>query len=122
MTREQEIEKHMKLLQISREEAEQLYNDDHSDEVLPEVAEMETKAKQLKRRYEGDTKARKPAQRTSKPDEEKIRLVQILNACLRDCGEVEKVNIANQQKEITFSVGENEYSVTLTRHRKKKEG
>jgi len=122
MTKEQEIKKHMELLKISREEAEQLYNDDHSDEVLPEVAEMETKAKQLKRRYEGDTKARKPAQRTLKPDEEKIRLVQILNACLQACGEVEKVNIANQQKEITFSVGENEYSVTLTRHRKKKEG
>lgn len=33
---------------------------------------------------------------------------------------IEFVSVVNNQKEITFSIGENDYSLTLTKHRKKK--
>lgn len=122
MTREEEIKNNMKLLNISYEEATQLYEDDHSDEILPEVQEMETKAKELKRRYEKDTsKTRKPAQRTIVLDAQKIALVQIITERLNAYG-VSNLCVVNQQKEVAFSIGEDEYSVTLTKHRKKKKG
>jgi hypothetical protein len=101
---------------VTREEAE-------------EMAEMEIKAKKDCRRYEVDTtKERKTATREKKVDEEKLRLVELLNYCLLEPSAVdddlpfriENVSVVNDQKEIVFNVGENDYSLTLTRHRKKK--
>ena len=48
MDREKQIQKYMEKLQITRAEAEQLFDDDNSNEVLPEVAEMEKKAKKMR--------------------------------------------------------------------------
>jgi hypothetical protein len=119
MTREQEIENNMKLLQISREEAEQLYDDDHSDEVLPEVAEMEKKAKSMKRRYETDkTAERKKSTRTPKIDTEKVEIINTIAEMLV----ADELKITNIQREITFKIGENDYSLVLTKHRKNKQG
>jgi hypothetical protein len=119
LTREQEIENNMKLLQISREEAEQLYDDDHSDEVLPEVAEMEKKAKSMKRRYETDKIAeRKKSTRTPKIDAEKVEIINTIAKMLA----ADELKITNIQREITFKIGENDYSLVLTKHRKSKKG
>jgi hypothetical protein len=119
MTKEQEIENNMKLLQISREEAEQLFEDDHSDEVLPEVAEMEKKAKSLKRRYENDKTAdRKKSTRTPKIDAEKVEIINAIAEMLV----ADELKITNIQREITFKIGENDYSLVLTKHRKPKQG
>ena len=84
-----------------------------------EMAEMEIKSKKDCRRYEGDTKKRKTANRTVKIDEEKIEIIKILATAISG-GNMSLVTITNQQREITFSIGENDYSVTLTKHRKKK--
>ncbi len=123
MTKEQEITRNMKLLGLNREEAEKLYIDDHSDEVLPEVQEMENKAKKMGRRYEKSDKTRKPAQRNIKPDFDKQALVNYLYNSLQSVGglNVYSVEIKNPQKEITFLMNGQEYSVSLTRHRPKKE-
>lgn len=128
MTREQEIQHHTKQLKISREEAEQLYEDDHSDTVLPEVAEMEAKAKKLKRRYEGDTTKRAGGGRTQKIDSDKVEIIQTIAKNLTRCvfdqrplKEPHNITIKNPQQEVTFYVGEDFYSVTLTKHRKARE-
>lgn len=100
---------------VTREEAE-------------EMAEMEIKSKKDCRRYEGDTKKRKTANRTVKIDEEKVAIIESVAHQLtrfvkpnaEDVEGAENITIANQQREITFTVGENEYSLTLTKHRKKK--
>ena len=101
---------------VTREEAE-------------EMAEMEIKAKKDCRRYEIDTtKERKTATREKKVDIEKVRLMELLNHCLLEPSridnefpfKIEFVSVVNNQKEITFSIGENDYSLTLTKHRKKK--
>ena len=101
---------------VTREEAE-------------EMAEMELKAKKDCRRYESDKrKVKKSSTREKKIDTEKVRLMELFNYCLLEPNriddelpfKIEFVSVVNNQKEITFSIGENDYSLTLTKHRKKK--
>lgn len=124
MTREEQIKKYMESLQISREEAEQLYEDDQADYIGEEGEEMTAKAKEI-RRYEqsAEKKERKP--REKKIDQEKVAILEYLvdrmesRHCVleEDEWDFDKITVANPQKEITFRVGENEYSLTLTKHR-----
>lgn len=115
--KEKEIQKNMRVLKISRAEAEQLFEDDYSENVLPEVAEMERKAKNLGRRYEGDTKAKKKSSRERKVDTEKQKILEIIKQPLKIIGK--KLTIINET-EISFYVGENHYSLKLIKHRNKK--
>lgn len=95
-----------------------------------EMAEMELKAKTDCKRYETSSKERKPANRTKQIDNEKLRLIELFNYCLLEPFvvddnlpfKIENVSIVNNQKEIVFNVGENDYSITLTKHRKNKKG
>lgn len=127
LEKEQEIQKHMEVLGLTREQAEQLWEEDNSDYVSEEMAEMERKAK-VNRRYEQSDKPRAKAKREVKVDEEKVNiLAEIENAMIKrhsiideDEWDFENVVIANPQREITFRVGKNEYSLTLTKHRPKK--
>ena len=105
MTREQEVQKYMDKLGITREEAEQLWQDDHDDVVTPEMAEMEKKAKQIKRYEKSDT-PRKKTSRERKPDPDKRKIIS---------------TVAEPEREITFRVGSDEYSLVLTKHRPRKE-
>lgn len=124
MTKEQEIEKNMRLLGISREEAEQLWEDDRDDFIGEEGEQMTEKAKEI-RRYEQSAEKKERKLREKKIDTEKVDILTFLkNAMdsrhsLIEEGEwdFENVTVANPQKEITFRVGENEYSLTLTKHR-----
>lgn len=127
MNKEQEIQKYMQVLDLTREQAEQLWEDDNSDYVNEEMAEMERKAK-ANRRYEQSDKPRAKAKREPKIDQEKANiLIEIGSAMIsrhsivEECEwDFENVIIANPQREITFRVGENEYSLVLTKHRPKK--
>jgi hypothetical protein len=111
MDKEKLIQDIMKDLDCSREDAE-------------EVAEMEIKAKGIKR-YEKaeEQKPRKPRER--KIDQEKERLIELFNYCLMYPDsiddelpfKIENVYVKNNQKEILFNVGQNEYSLILTKHR-----
>jgi len=115
MTREQQIEQYMKSLQISREEAEQLYEDDQEDFIGEEGEQMTAKAKEV-RRYEqsAEKKARKP--REKKLDEDKVKIIKFLYDEMLSGG-LDKVEIKNEQREITFAYNDAEYSLTLTKHR-----
>lgn len=131
MTKEQQIQSYMEKLQISREEAEQLWEDDQEDYIGEEGEEMTAKAKEI-RRYEqsAEKKARKP--REKKIDAEKVAIIHYLvdrmesrHCCVDedDDWDFDNICIPNEQKEITFRVGGNEYSLTLTKHRPpKKQG
>jgi hypothetical protein len=117
--KEKEIQKHMEVLGLTREEAEQLYVEDNSNETLPEVAEMEQKAKSMKRRYEADrTTDRKKSARVLKVDTEKVEIISAIAKMLV----ADEVKIANSQREITFKIGKNDYSLVLTKHRKNQQG
>lgn len=124
MDKEKAIQNYMKSLGISREDAEQLWEDDQADYIGEQGEEMTLKAKEI-RRYEqsAEKKERKP--REKKIDQEKVEILEYLvnrmesRHCIleEDEWDFDKITIANPQKEITFRVGENEYSLTLTKHR-----
>ena len=121
MEKEKQILHYMKSLEISREEAEQLWEDDQEDYIGEEGERMTAQAKQM-RRYEQaeEKKERKP--REKKIDEEKVAIVDFVWSCMFNNShlidfEFENVNVIKPQKEITFRIGENKYSLTLTKHR-----
>lgn len=116
MTKEQEILKNMKVLKISREEAEQLYLDDHSDEILPEVAEMEKKAKKIKNYVLSDSKPRKKAVKVRKVDEEKKHILDSIRVLLEGMQNTANVSMKNEA-EVSFNYGVNDYTVKLIKHR-----
>lgn len=92
-------------------------------EEAAEMAEMELRAKKDCRRYENDKTTRKKPQREKKIDAEKVAIIDFIVSFLK-CSKLitakNTIMIVNPQKEITFSIGENNYSVTLTKHRNKK--
>lgn len=127
MTKEQEIQKYMDKLGITKAEAEQLWQDDHEDYVSPEMAEMEKKAKQIKRYEKSDT-PRKKTSRERKPDPDKREIISTVAKNLERCvfDRVDDydlcvdIKILKPEREITFRVGSDEYSLVLTKHRPKK--
>lgn len=118
MEKEKAILDYMKKLDISREEAEQLWEDDQADFIGEEGEEMTQKAKKIKR-YEqtAEKKERKPKER--KVDDEKKFLLLALANGLHDVN-IEEVTTENEVK-LHFVYNSNSYSVTLTKHRAKKE-
>lgn len=122
MSKEEQIQKYMVSLGLSREDAEQLWEDDQADFIGEEGEEMTQKAKQI-RRYEQAEKPREKAQRKQKIDEEKVQIIDFIWGCMLNethLIELENIEVTNPQKEITFRVGGNAYTLNLIKHRPKK--
>ena len=91
---------------VTREEAE-------------EMAEMEIKAKDIKDYAQAEEK--KPRKkREVKKDPTKVTFIHYLADWLLTTS-VEDVTIVNEQKEITFRINGEDYSLSLIKHRTKKE-
>lgn len=127
MDKEKIIKDYMKKLGISREEAEQLYEDDLEDFIGEEGEAMTEKAKAIKIRGDSEEKKKKTT-RQPKIDELKVSILQYIadrmqsrHCCVEeDEWDFDKIFIKNPQKEIIFMVDNCEYSLTLTKHRPKK--
>ena len=116
MTREQQIENYMKSLQISREEAEQLWEDDQADFIGEEGEEMTKKAKEVRRYEQADKpKERKPKER--KIDQEKAYILSELHKALNPLVEITNIKT---ETEISFVHNGESYTIKLTKHRPKK--
>lgn len=112
------IEKYMKTLDLSREEAIQLIKDEENDfKDVPEVAEMTAKAKTLPRNYV-KSKERKAVKKERKVDETKKRIL----VEVADLLEVLGADVTKVQTEtvIEFTFEKELYSLKLTKHRPKK--
>lgn len=116
MTKEQEIQKNMKVLGISREEAEQLWEDDQDDFIGEEGEEMTRKAKEVKRYEKGD-KPRAKAKKERKVDENKKLILDKLHKALET---FVKITNVKTETEISFVYNDEEYTLKLTKHRPKK--
>ena len=97
------IQEIMKDLECSREEAE-------------EVAEMEIKAKGLKR-YEQAEKPRKKVERERKVDEDKKKLLEL---CKNAIDDYVFSLVTKTETEISFEYNGEKYTLKLTKHRQKK--
>lgn len=111
-----EIEKSMKLLDLSKEEAIQMYLEDEGYIENEEVEALTAKAKVNKVNHEAKSdKPRKSVKRERKPDVEKEKIIEILTNCLKNEGF--DAEITNKSKIIEFSVGENHYKLDLVKKR-----
>lgn len=121
---EREITQQMKLEGCSRDFAEATWMENQEELDAAELDKLEKEAKK-----NGATKVvaqseDKPKQKRAprKPNEEKRMIVaDIADFLAGMCDNyATEVQTPNAEREITFKVGENEYSVVLTCHRKKK--
>ena len=114
-----EIQKSMKLLNLSQDEAIQVWLEDEGYLENEVVEELTAKAKENKINHEAKTdKPRKSVKRERKPDEEKENLIKILADCLESHGFEAK--ITNKSKIVEFNIGENHYKLDLIRQRQPK--
>jgi hypothetical protein len=112
-----ELAKNMKVLNLTKEEAIEMYLEDEGYLENEEVEALTKKAKDNKAVVH-DAKADKPrkqVKRERKPDEEKENLIEILANCLKNAGF--EAEITNKSKIIEFSVGENHYKLDLIKKR-----
>lgn len=111
-----EINKSMKLLELTKDEAIQMWLEDEGYLENEVVEELTAKAKVNKVNHEAKTeKPRKTVKRERKPDEEKENLIKILADCLKNAGFT--AEITNKSKIIEFNVGENHYKLDLIKQR-----
>ncbi len=118
---DEEISKNMRILEISKDEAIQMYLEDEGYIINETVEELTKKAKENKTakiNAKSAEKRKKPIKRERKPDEEKENLIKILAAALENEGI--KAEITNKSKIIEFSVENNEYKLDLIKKRAKK--
>lgn len=114
MTKEQEIAKNMKILKISRKEAEELYRSDHEEIDTPEQIEYTAKAKAVKHREKSDA-PRKKSSRERKVDEEKKKLLNDYRVVTQGIGGV--ITSIKNEAEFSFILNENSYTVKIIKHR-----
>ena len=111
-----EIEKAMQALEISKQEAIEMWLDDNDYTVNEEVETLTKKAKE-NRRYEKSDKPRKQTTRERKVDEEKKKLLTGFKIYAEGAGAT-VTNVKNEA-EFSFTLGENSYTVKLVKHRPK---
>lgn len=123
-TREFEIGELQEKLECSYEEAADCYDADNGITKNEEQEALDAQASKVKtsKNARGEKKESKPRP-PRKANDEKRKIMNWLRVMFEGFalnGEVDNVNVANIEKEITFTIGENDYSVSLICHRKKK--
>ena len=120
------IQSTMKALDLTREEAIEMWMDDHDiDQGKAKDFDLDPEKQKVVKEMTkagGKARAKETKPRERKPNEEKREIVQDLNGFLvNHCQDyINSVEIVNVEREITFKIGENAYSLTLTCHRKPK--
>ena len=120
---EERIAKLMKSLGCSREEALQVIEDDKRIDKGEKLFELSAEQKKVvKESCATGTKKRTvykfDSAKSKKKDAEKEEFIAKLHEIVAQF--TENCEIANANREITFNLGENEYSLVLTKHTKKK--
>lgn len=100
----------------TQQEAIELWLFDHGYMDNEVVEELTAKAKANKCGVGKVGNKQKKPRKPRPADEEKRMLISMVAERMQEYG----AEIANPEREITFTLGQNEYSITLTRHRPKK--
>lgn len=112
---------YMKKLGISKEEAEQMYQDEMEDN-LPELTSEQKKVEKEMRQADRK-KENAPRKRERKPDNDKRFLIDTFVWALTTDGDnanAENVIITNPEREIEFDYNGSHYRLTLAKPRKEK--
>lgn len=119
--KEKTIQLYMSKLDLSREEAEQMWLDEQEDNLPDLTAEQKQVVKEM---TQADRKIETaPRKRERKPDENKRLLIAAFVDCLLEANpdEMEDVSIVNPEREIEFRYCGDRYRLTLSKPRVKKE-
>ena len=126
MPDEKWIQSTMKALDLTREEAIEMWMDDHDiDQGKAKDFDLDPEKQKVVKEMTkagGKARAKETKPRERKPNDEKRTIIQDLNDYLvNSCQDyINLVEIVNVEREITFKIGENAYSLTLTCHSKPK--
>ena len=126
MPDEKWIKSTMKALDLTREEAIEMWMDDHDiDQGKAKDFDLDPEKQKVVKEMTkagGKARAKETKPRERKPNDEKRTIIQDLNDFLvNSCQDyINLVEIVNVERELTFKIGENAYSLTLTCHRKPK--
>lgn len=117
MDKEKIILDYMQKLKISREEAEQLFEDDLEDYIGEEGEQMTEKAKDLRRYEKADKPKKERKSKERKVDQEKAYILGELHKALEPLVEITNIKT---ETEISFVHNGENYTLKLTKHRKGK--
>ena len=108
----------MTKLKISREEAEQLWEDDQEDFIGEEGEAMTRKAKEVKRYERKENTNKSKTKKERKIDENKKLILDKLHKTLET---FVKITNVKTETEISFVYNDENYTLKLTKHRKEKQ-
>ena len=115
--KEKTIQLYMRKLDLSREEAEQMWQDEQEDNLPDLTAEQKAVAKEM---AQADRKKEStPRKRERKPDDDKRELIKKLKELLDSIAD-EVCKVTNPEREIEFNYNNNRYRLTLSKPRKEK--
>ena len=115
--KEKTIQLYMSKLDLSREEAEQMWQDEQEDNLPDLTAEQKAVAKEM---AQADRKKEStPRKRERKPDNDKRELIKKLKE-LFDSVADGVCKVTNPEREIEFNYNNNRYRLTLSKPRKEK--
>jgi len=124
MIDEKKIQKAMKNLDLTREEAIEMLQEDeeiekHDANPHPLTPEQEKVAKKMRSSTRGPT-VYKLDKRERKPNELKREIMQTLFECVQGT-DWAAPTLSNPERTIDFTIGDRTFTVSLTEHRKPKE-
>ena len=125
---EEKVAKLMKKWGCTEEEAREMIAwDEETDEMTPAQINQEMTPEQRKaqKAMTITTSEKKRGERKveRKPNDEKrwlINLIRVLFEGMESNGKMKNVSVSNPERQVDFVVGDTEYSITLTAHRKPK--
>ncbi len=112
------IETLMKNLKCTEAEARQILADDEAIDKGEKLFELSAEGKKVAKSMTiaGEKTVKKSVKRERKIDDEKVAIIKKIADFLAK-NEGFSVEILKKEKEISLKIGENDYSVTLTKHR-----
>lgn len=117
-----EIEQNMKILEISKDEAIQMWLEDNEYLENAEQVALDTKAKSVKINHEARAvKPKTQRERVQKEDPDKQGLIQNLFNFLQDLDGIDNISITNKTKMIAFTLNGSSYELNLIRKRPPKQ-
>lgn len=115
------IDKQCELLDISIQEAVDMYLADNGVVENSEQNELDTKAKKVKINHGAtEGKERKKVERKREPNETKRAIISSLINAVNEIEGVENAKITNVEKYIDFAIGDRTFTINLVEHRKPK--
>ena len=112
------IDKQCELLDISIQEAVDMYLADNGVVENSEQNELDTKAKKVKINHGAtESKERKKVERKREPNETKRAIISSLINAVNEIEGVENAKITNVEKYIDFAIGDRTFTINLVEHR-----